>query len=191
MFARVGTSGVVLDTVCVNTASPDSCPCVSIYQQNKVYVTYQSNGQVKARLLEYPAGDANRPPDWSAALTVTSNGFHPMSVIEGDFLQCVWSANSQNNHLVRKGYLDLAQGGSWSSPVTVSEQDTVTRANPVYAGVGCYVWQQLQDGRWVIRARARDSLFTLVSSDTDAYHPQAGPAACDRRPVAGRRLTGV
>ena len=55
-----------------------------------------------------------------------------------------------------------------------SATSNVDKGNPVYAGVGCSVWQQMSGGgKWVIKGFVRGAETTLVANDTDAYHPHA------------------
>ncbi|MBM3314608.1 hypothetical protein FJY71_02020, partial [candidate division WOR-3 bacterium] len=171
LYGRVCTSGVVLDTVASREDLGDSCPCINIFLTDSAYVTYQHGSSVLCRVLEYSASDVSRPPAWGSAQTVTNSGFHATSVLEGSMLHCVWSKDDDGDHLVRKKCADLSTTGTWGSQTTVSEEDTMPRANPVYAGVGVSAWQEMANGKWRIRGRVRGDTVTFVANDTDAYHP--------------------
>lgn len=180
MFAKVDSGNVILDTVASRGDLCDSFPCINICNTDSIYITWQDSGAVKqAALYDYPAGSGAPPPAWTGAVTVAKNGRHPMSICEGNVLHCVWTelhkGGSSDTAVICKASLNLndAFGSGWTIHADASEHTTAPKDNGVAAGCGVVVWQEKIDGKWAIRCRVRDSVRTLVLSDTDAYHPHA------------------
>jgi hypothetical protein len=106
-----------------------------------------------------------------------------MSQTEGSYLHCVWrdglvtdySGDTLNVVKHKANYVgsDTTMFGSWTVCGDASENDTITKDGPVYAGAGVTAWQEKTGGKWQIRATVRGDTVTLVASDTDAYHPHA------------------
>jgi hypothetical protein len=176
MYARVSADEVILDTIeSVNTLR-DSLPSVNVYLSDSLVVTYQHGDSILSRLLaNYGPLTEGQPPAWSSANLVTASGYHPSSVMEnGSVVNCCWTRQS-GGYSIQRATNDLGGGmfGSWVAMTPPSATSNVDKGNPVYAGVGASVWQQLVSGKWVIKGYVRGAETTLVANDTDAYHPHA------------------
>ncbi len=177
MYARVNIDGVVLDTIeSVNTLR-DSLPCINVYLSDSLVVTYQHGDSILSRLLaNYGPLTEGQPPAWSNANLVTASGYHSMSVMEdGSVLNCVWTSEDDGDLAIERATNSLGGGmfGNWIAMTAPSAGSNVEKGNPVYAGVGASVWQQLVSGKWAIKGYVRGAETTLVANDTDAYHPHA------------------
>jgi hypothetical protein len=177
MFARVCSSEVVLDTIESVANLGDSLPCISIYKTDSLICTWSHSGAVYSSLLaDYGPGTVSRPGPWSSPNVVTSDGYHPMSIMENGVLECVWCDEDNGKYAVRRATNDLSMGGmfqSWTAQTDPSGDSAVEKANPVACGVGVSCWQQIEDGNWVIKAKVRNAETTLVRCDSGAYHPHA------------------
>jgi hypothetical protein len=178
MYARADTSAVVLDTIESVANLKDSLPSVSVFKTDSILVTWQhgTDSVLSALLADYGPGTAGRPGAWSSPNLVTASGYHPMSVMDGSVLNCDWTGHSGNNYSIERSTNDLSGGmfGGWVAQTAPSTATAVEKANGVYAGVGCSVWQEKnQSDKWIIKAFVRGAETTLVDNDTDAYHPHA------------------
>jgi hypothetical protein len=176
MYARVDTCGVVLDTIeSVNTLR-DSLPCISIYKSDTLVCTYQHGDSILSRLLpDYGPSSQGQPGAWSSANLVSASGYHPMSVMEnGSVVSCCY-AQQNGGYSIQRATCDLSGGmfPNWVAMTAPSATSNVDKGNPVYAGVGASVWQQMVSGKWAIKAFVRGAETALVANDTDAYHPHA------------------
>jgi len=179
MYARVDTTGVVLDTIESAANLRDSLPSISVFEGDTLLCVYQHGDSVLSRLLaDYGPSTQGQPPTWSSPSLVTASGYHPMSVMEnGCVLNCNYTQQS-GGYSIQRATCDLSGGGSmfgnWVAMTPPSATSNVDKGNPVYAGVGCSVWQQMSgSGKWTIKAFVRGEETTLVANDTDAYHPHA------------------
>ena len=175
---------LILDTVESVANLSDSCPSINILNDS-VYIVWQhgTDSVVSAKLLDYGLGDWNKPPAWSSPELVTDNGYHPASRLESSMLNCVWSERIEvtggtDTFNVCRATCDLDSGSmfpDWTAGTNPSAGGpaTTTKSNAAYAGAGVSVWQEQVSGVWTIKASVRDSIVTLVASDTDAYHPHA------------------
>jgi len=177
MYARVDTSGVVLDTIASAQNLGDSLPCVSCYLSDTLVVTFSRGDSVMGTMLcDYGPGTSGQPPAWTSPNLVTANGYHAMSRFDdnGTVLNVVWSRNNGSNHAIQRATCDLATTafGNWSTMATPGDTGTAEKANPVYAGLGVSCWQQKDaSGTWTIKGFVRGEEETFVANDTDAYHP--------------------
>jgi hypothetical protein len=176
MYARVNIDGTILDTIeSVNTIR-DSLPSINVYLSDSFVVTWQHGDSVLSSLLSnYGPLTQGQPPAWSSPNLVTASGYHPMSVIEnGSVVNCCWTRQS-GGYSIQRATNDLGGGmfGNWVAMTAPSAASNVDKGNPVYAGVGASVWQQMVSGKWVIKGFVRGAETTLVANDTDAYHPYA------------------
>ncbi len=181
MFAKVDTGTVILDTIDTRNDLTDSFPCISIANTDSVYVTYQRGTEVVgSALFDYAAASTERPPVWKA-LGAIGEGYHPMSEIEGGILHCVWTKRVENNNVpdtmvISHSTFDVSdspQFSGWQAGATLSCRDTTDKANPVYAGIGVTVWNELVNGKWAIKAKVRDSIRTFVANSHNCRYPQA------------------
>jgi hypothetical protein len=177
MFARACTTGVVLDTIESVANLRDSLPCINVYLSDSFIVTWQHGDSTLSSLLaDYGPGTAGRPSAWASPSLVTASGHHPMSVMDGGVVNCLWDGQSGGNYSIQRATNDLGGGmfAGWVAQTPPSTATAVEKANSAYAGVGCSVWQQknLSD-KWVIKGFVRGAETTLVDNDTDAYHPHA------------------
>jgi len=179
MYAKFNSDSLVLDTIETSGSLGDSCPCINVHNSDSLYVTWQHGDSVlSSYLLNYGPATWTKPGAWSAPAVVTADGYHPMSALDNDVLHCVYverdTAPSPDTFYVQDATVDLGGGifGNWSegsSPGATADEAT----NPVYAGAGVTVWQQKTGTYWDIMAEVRGDTVTLVSSDTDSYHPHA------------------
>ncbi|NPV13942.1 T9SS type A sorting domain-containing protein [candidate division WOR-3 bacterium] len=181
MFAKVDTGTVILDTIDTKNDLTDSFPCINIANTDSVYVTYQRGAEVVgSALYDYAAGTTERPPVWKALGSI-GDGYHPMSEIEGGILHCVWTKRVENNGVPDSVVIchstcdvtDAPQFAGWQAGANSSYQDTTDKANPVYAGIGVTVWNELVNGKWAIKAKVRDSIRTLVANSHNCRYPQS------------------
>jgi len=179
LWARVDTSGVVLDTVETVANLRDSLPSINVFRSDSLVIVYSRGDSVLSKLLaDYGPSTQGQPPAWSSVNLVTANGYHGMSVMEnGNVVNCCYT--QQNGGCsIQRATCDLSSGGmfpSWVAMTPPSVTSNVEKANPVYCGsAGCSVWQQMSgSGKWTIKAFVRGEETTLVANDTDAYHPHA------------------
>ncbi len=178
LFARVCTSEVVLDTIASAQNLGDSLPCINVYGDT-LLVTWQhgTDSVLASMLCDYGPGTSGQPPAWTSPNLVTANGYHAMSRFDdnGTVLNVIWARNSGSNYAVQRATCDLATTafGNWSTMATPGDTGTAEKANPVYAGLGVSCWQEMDDGKWVIKGFVRGEEETFVANDTDAYHPHA------------------
>jgi len=136
---------------------------------------------VSSALYNYSPGSTERPPDWIGLGSITGDGFHPMSGLEGGILHCVWARrikpeNASDTSLICHSTLDVtgsSQFAGWQEAPELSCRTTAEKDNPVYAGVGVVVWQEKLNGRWAIRAKVRGDTLTLVAREHHCRYPQA------------------
>jgi hypothetical protein len=130
---------------------------------------------ISSLLADYGPSTGSRPGAWSNPNLVTADGYHPMSQFAGSVLNCVWSYKNGNNYAVRRATNDLSTGifQSWTGAASPCETSATEKANPVYAGLGCSVWQEMVSGKWTIRGAVRGDTVTFVSTDSGSYHPHA------------------
>ncbi len=62
--------------------------------------------------------------------------------------------------------------GGFSTAVS-SQEDAHEKTNPVIAGSGVSVWQEMVSGDWAIRGSVRGDTVTMVTSTDGVYHPHA------------------
>ncbi|UCG43292.1 MAG: T9SS type A sorting domain-containing protein [candidate division WOR-3 bacterium] len=183
MYAKVKAGTVLLDTLESYASLADSCPCINIHCTDSLFVTYQHGCSLLSRsLIDYSAGTWSQPTaDWGGPDTIfTSSGRAPMSFIEGDYLHCVWSDSVEDapvagTRVIRSATWDLDGGqfSGWQAGSNPSTSTTTEKLNPVYAGCGVAVWQEMTGSVWDIMAEVRGDTVRLVQSDTDSYHPHA------------------
>jgi hypothetical protein len=176
MYARVDTTGVVLDTIESTNTLRDSLPCINIYLSDSLVVTYQHGDSIVSRLLpDYGPATQGQPPAWSSLNLVTASGFHPMSVMEnGSVVNCAYTQQS-SGYSIQRATNNLGGGlfGNWVAMTPPGATSNVDKDAAAYAGAGASVWQQKVNGKWAIKAFVRGAETTLVANDTDAYSPHA------------------
>jgi len=176
LYCRVDTGQVVLDTIESVSGLGDSLPCINVYKTDSLICTWQHSGAVYSALLpDYGPGTTSRPGPWSSPNVVTADGYHPMSVFDGSVLNCVYSDKDGDDFAVRRATNDLSNNmfSGWTAQNDPSGDEEIEKANPVYAGVGVSVWQQMASGKWVVKGKVRGEEMTLVSDSVAVYHPHA------------------
>ena len=178
MYARVDTSGaVVLDTIESVANLGDSLPCINVYKSDTLLVTWQHCDSVlAASLVEYGPWTQGQPGAWSSPSLLAAHGYHPMNVVEGNSLNCVWTEEpGQDTFVARRASSDVSEDllSIWTDETSSGDSTTDTLDGVVYAGCGVLAWQQRINGKWVIRGKVRGDTMTFVSSDSGAYHPHA------------------
>jgi len=176
LFARVCTSEVVLDTIEAVQGLVDSLPSINVFRSDTLICVWQKDGSVVSSMLpEYGPGTTSRPGPWSSPSAVTSDGYHPMSTIANGVVECVWADEDDGDYAIRRATNDLTNNmfSGWTAQTDPSSDAAVEKANPVAAGLGVSVWQQMVSGKWTIKGVVRGNEVTFVANDTDAYHPHA------------------
>ncbi len=179
LWARVDTSGVVLDTIESVANLGDSLPCINVYGDTLLVTWQHGTDSIMGSLLaDYGPGTSGQPPAWSSPNLVTANGYHAMSRFDdnGTVLNVTWTRSNGSNYAIQRATCDLATTafGNWSTMATPGDTGSYEKANPVFAGLGVSCYQQKDaNGKWTIKGFVRGEEETFVANDTDAYHPHA------------------
>jgi hypothetical protein len=176
LYAKLDADSLVLDTIATSNSLSESLPCVSSDTLGHIFVTWQDADSVMAASLDYDPGDWDLPDETWQDTTVASAGTrHPMSVLQGDSIRVIWARDSASVHTVFTKSCPVANGilTGWTSPANQGFWSDSVKTNPVVAGSGVSIWQEMVGGDWAIRGSVRGDTVTMVTSNDGAYHPHA------------------
>ena len=174
-YARVDANYVLLDTIAASSTLSESLPCVNSDASGNVFVTWQDGDAVKAATLHYSPTEWTPPGSWTTSDVVNSGAYHPMSELEGNTLHVAWAEQASGNYVVYHATCNVS-GGTCTNGFSTnasSQEDAHDKTNPVAAGCGVSVWQEMVGGKWTIRGSVRGDTVTMVSTDSGSYHPHA------------------